>query len=119
MKNPFLSAVYNDGEIDWEQDQDGPSHSPSLSIGCKIQTKFINKSPLHISVSFSPKKLAIMYFSESNQKWYNCVNASISPPSSLLSSSSYFGFTASTGSVSDFHDLLSFELYEMDEKVLL
>eukprot|EP00008_Paramoeba_atlantica_P002407 CAMPEP_0201505100 /NCGR_PEP_ID=MMETSP0151_2-20130828/85579_1 /ASSEMBLY_ACC=CAM_ASM_000257 /TAXON_ID=200890 /ORGANISM="Paramoeba atlantica, Strain 621/1 / CCAP 1560/9" /LENGTH=331 /DNA_ID=CAMNT_0047898921 /DNA_START=33 /DNA_END=1028 /DNA_ORIENTATION=- len=107
-KHPYLSAFWNDGTKLWDHDNDGGEFA---TVGCKIKPNFRNKNAIQVVVSYFIDKIQVLIFDEKTEKWYDCLNMTL--PYDIDPSLQYFGFTASTGSVSDAHDLLSFEVYDM------
>jgi len=107
-RHPYLSVVVNDGNGYWDHANDGGSLT---RYGCRIKPKFRNKGVLQVVVSVFESHIQVLLFDEDNEKWYDCVNVSGNHGNKFVGN--YFGFTASTGSVSDRHEVLSFELYDM------
>jgi mannose-binding lectin 2 len=106
-RHPYLSAFWNDGTVAWDHDNDGGEHA---ALGCKIKPAFRNKNAIQVVVSFFIDRIQILVFDEATEKWYDCLNMTIPK---VDTTQQYFGFTASTGAVSDNHDILSFEVYDM------
>jgi len=109
-KHPYLSAFWNDGSTEWDHDNDG---GDAAEIGCKIKPNFRNKGAIQVVVSYFVDTLQVLIFDEEKEKWYDCLNMTL--PKDLDTNENYFGFSASTGSVSDNYDILSFEVYDMQK----
>jgi hypothetical protein len=107
-KHPYLSAYWNDGTVAWDHDNDGGDHA---KLGCRIKPVFRNKGAIQVVVSYFVDKIQIILFDEASEKWYDCLNMTL--PKNVDTSLQYFGFSASTGAVADYHDILSFEVYDM------
>ena len=111
-KHPYLAVAFNDGTKSWDHDNDG---GDMTTYGCKIQPRFRNKGVLQVVVSNLGEHLQVLLYEEDTSKWFDCVNMTIDSSIFRPSISRYFGFTATTGSVTDKHELMSFELYDMQK----
>lgn len=107
-EHPYISGQINNGSITYDHDRDG-THSEL--DGCTSHFRGSDHET-HFAVRYvgSEKRLTVLYDVEDEGKWTSCFDRfGVNLPTGY-----YFGFSSSTGDLSDNHDLLSVKFYELD-----
>ena len=104
--HPYLSAMVNNGSLAYDHDKDG---SLTMIGGCEV--KFRNlQHETWLAVRYEDDKLTVSHDLENKRAWKQC----LSIPNVRLPTGYYFGLTATTGDLSDAHDILGIKTYELD-----
>ena len=104
--HPYLSAMVNNGSLAYDHDKDG---SLTMIGGCEV--KFRNlQHETWLAVRYEDDKLTVSHDLENKRAWKQC----LSIPNVQLPTGYYFGLTATTGDLSDAHDILGIKTYELD-----
>ncbi|KZC15011.1 PREDICTED: vesicular integral-membrane protein VIP36 [Dufourea novaeangliae] len=105
-QHPYISAMVNNGSLHYDHDRDG-THT-QLS-GC--EAKFRNlEHDTHIAIRYERDTLTVSTDFANKAAWKEC----FSVKDIKLPTGYYFGITATTGDLSDNHDILSIRLFELD-----
>lgn len=106
--HPYVSAVVSNGTVHYDHDKDG-THSELA--GCEAQFR-IKDYETFIMIRYENNKLSVKLDIENKQKWSDCMEVS----GVRLPTGYYFGISASTGELSDIHDIISVKVYELENK---
>lgn len=107
-EHPYVSAQINNGSASYDHDRDG-THTEL--DGCTSHFRGTDHET-HFSIRYigSKNRLTVQYDVENEGKWTQCLDRfGVHLPTGY-----YFGFSASTGDLSDHHDILSVKFYELD-----
>ena len=104
--HPYISAMVNNGSISYDHDRDGKR---TMLGGCEV--KFRNKQhETWIAIRYENDKLTISHDIHNKRAWAPC----FSMDGVKLPTGYYFGMSATTGDLSDAHDVISIKTYELD-----
>ncbi|XP_035207421.1 vesicular integral-membrane protein VIP36-like, partial [Stegodyphus dumicola] len=104
--HPYISAMVNNGTLHYDHDRDG-THTELA--GC--DAKFRNSDhDTHISVRYEKDVLTVSTDIEGKNAWREC----FSVKGVRLPTGYYFGASATTGDLSDNHDIISIRLFELE-----
>ncbi|SPP82698.1 blast:Adenomatous polyposis coli protein [Drosophila guanche] len=108
-QHPYLSAMVNNGSWSYDHDRDG-THT-QLS-GCEVRFRNVDFETL-ISIRYENDILSVSTDLENRNEWKSCfVVANVELPTGY-----YLGLSATTGDLSDNHDIHSFKFYDIDDNV--
>lgn len=98
--------MINNGSLTYDHDRDG---TLTQIAGC--EAKFRNfEHDTHVSIQYLNNKLIVRTDLENKNEWKLCFEAK----NVLLPTGYYFGASATTGDLSDNHDIVSFKFYELE-----
>lgn len=98
--------MVNNGSLTYDHDRDG---TLTQIAGC--EAKFRNvEYDTHISIQYFNNKLIVRTDLENKNEWKLCFESN----NVLLPTGYYFGASATTGDLSDNHDIISFKFYELE-----
>lgn len=102
--HPYVSAVVNDGTIDYDHDSDGTSQQLS---GCQSFFRNVDYDT-YVRILYRKQVLKVMLDTKGTNTWTTCfLVKDLSLPTGY-----FFGLSASTGDLADNHDILSFKVSE-------
>lgn len=105
-QHPFISAMVNNGTLHYDHDKDG---THTQLAGC--EAKFRNyKHDTHISIIYKNDTLIVSTDLEGKNSWRECFRVE----GVMLPTGYYFGASATTGDLSDNHDIIAIKMYELD-----
>lgn len=105
-QHPFISAMVNNGSLTYDHDRDG---TLTQIAGC--EAKFRNvEHDTHLSIQYLNNKLIVRTDMENKNEWKLCFEAN----NVQLPTGYYFGASATTGDLSDNHDIITFKFYEIE-----
>nr|XP_004933065.1 vesicular integral-membrane protein VIP36 [Bombyx mori] len=105
-QHPYISAMVNNGTLHYDHDRDG-THT-QLS-GCEAKFRNFNHDS-HISIVYRDDTLIVSTDLEGKNAWKECLKVE----NVLLPTGYYFGASATTGDLSDNHDIISIKMFELD-----
>ncbi|XP_053619368.1 vesicular integral-membrane protein VIP36 isoform X2 [Plodia interpunctella] len=105
-QHPYISAMINNGSLHYDHDRDG-THT-QLS-GCEAKFRNYNHDT-HISIIYKHDTLIVSTDLEGKNAWKECFKVE----NVQLPTGYYFGASATTGDLSDNHDIISIKMYELD-----
>ncbi|XP_012281564.1 vesicular integral-membrane protein VIP36 [Orussus abietinus] len=105
-QHPYISAMINNGSLHYDHDRDG---THTQLAGC--EAKFRNfEHDTHIVVRYEGDTLTVSTDLENKAAWKECfIVKGIKLPTGY-----YFGISATTGDLSDNHDVISVRLFQLD-----
>lgn len=98
--------MINNGTLSYDHDRDG---TLTQIAGCEAKFRNANHDT-HISIKYLNEKLTVMTDLENKNEWKLCFETS----NVKLPTGYYFGASATTGDLSDNHDIISFKFYEIE-----
>ncbi|XP_011496904.1 PREDICTED: vesicular integral-membrane protein VIP36 [Ceratosolen solmsi marchali] len=105
-QHPYISAMINNGSLHYDHDRDGTN---TQLAGC--EAKFRNlEYDTHISIRYESDTLTVSTDMASKAAWKEC----FSVKEIKLPTGYFFGISATTGDLSDNHEILSVKLFELD-----
>ncbi|CAK9807552.1 Vesicular integral-membrane protein VIP36 [Anthophora quadrimaculata] len=105
-QHPYISAMVNNGSLHYDHDRDG---THTQIAGCEANFRNIEHDT-HIAVRYERDVLTVSTDFANKAAWKECfVVTGIRLPTGY-----YFGISATTGDLSDNHDILSIRLFELD-----
>jgi len=105
-QHPYLSAMVNNGSLAYDHDKDGSLTSIG---GCEV--KFRNlQHETWIAIRYEGDTLTVSHDLDNKRTWEKCFSIA----NVILPTGYYFGVTATTGDLSDAHDILGIKTYELD-----
>lgn len=105
-QHPYISAMISNGTLHYDHDRDG-THT-QLS-GCEAKFRNFNHDT-HISIVYKDDTLIVSTDLEGKNAWKECFKVE----HVLLPTGYYFGASATTGDLSDNHDIIAIKMYELD-----
>jgi len=104
--HPYLSAMVNNGSQSYDHDRDG---THTMIGGCEV--KFRNmKHETYIAIRYENDKLTVSHDLNNKRAWTPCFTVD----GVTLPTGYHFGVSATTGDLSDNHDIISIKTYELD-----
>ncbi|CAG9862366.1 unnamed protein product [Phyllotreta striolata] len=105
-QHPYISAMVNNGSLSYDHDRDG---THTQLAGC--EAKFRNfDHDTHISVKYERDVLTVSTDLENKAAWKECFQVK----EVRLPTGYYIGVSATTGDLSDNHDVMSVRFFELD-----
>ncbi|XP_055384540.1 vesicular integral-membrane protein VIP36 [Condylostylus longicornis] len=105
-QHPYISGMVNNGSLSYDHDRDG---THTQIDGCEARFRNANYET-HLSIRYENDVLHVSTDFENKNEWKNCFSVNgIELPTGY-----YFGVSATTGDLSDNHDLHSFKFYDLD-----
>ncbi|TRY76271.1 hypothetical protein TCAL_12004 [Tigriopus californicus] len=105
-KHPYLSAMINNGTMSYDHDRDG---THTMIGGCEV--KFRNmQHDTFLAVRYENEVLTVSHDLENDRAWTQCLQVK----DVKLPTGYYIGASATTGDLSDNHDIISMKVYEID-----
>ncbi|XP_011174335.1 vesicular integral-membrane protein VIP36 [Solenopsis invicta] len=105
-QHPYISAMVNNGSLHYDHDRDG---THTQLAGC--EAKFRNmEHDTHIAIRYERDTLTVSTDLANKAAWRQCFQVN----EVKLPTGYYIGISATTGDLSDNHDILSIRLYELD-----
>ncbi|XP_013165333.1 PREDICTED: vesicular integral-membrane protein VIP36 [Papilio xuthus] len=105
-QHPYISAMINNGSLHYDHDRDG---THTQLAGCEAKFRNFNHDT-HISITYRDDTLIVSTDLEGKNAWKECLKVE----NILLPTGYYFGASATTGDLSDNHDIISIKMYELD-----
>ncbi|KAI4462129.1 vesicular mannose-binding lectin [Holotrichia oblita] len=105
-QHPYISAMVNNGTLHYDHDRDG---THTQLAGCEAKFRNLDYDT-HISIKYERDTLTVSTDMENKAAWKECFKVT----GVKLPTGYYFGVSATTGDLSDNHDILSIRLYELD-----
>ncbi|XP_023342945.1 vesicular integral-membrane protein VIP36 [Eurytemora carolleeae] len=104
--HPYVSAMINNGTLSYDHDRDG---THTMLGGCEV--KFRNfQHETWLAIRYENDKLTVSHDLHNKNVWAPC----FSIEGVLLPTGYYFGVSATTGDLSDNHDIIAIKTYELD-----
>lgn len=104
--HPLVAVMVNNGSISYKHDRDGV---PAIVGWCEAKVRQVAYET-HLSIRYENEELHIKTDISGDRQWKHCARLR----RLHLPRSGYFGLSASTGDLSDNHDVLSLKVYELD-----
>lgn len=98
--------MVNNGSLSYDHDQDG---TLTQIAGCEGKFRNVDYDT-HISIQYLNNNLIVRTDMENKNEWKLCFQAN----NVLLPTGYYFGASATTGDLSDNHDIVTFKFYEIE-----
>ncbi|XP_072934549.1 vesicular integral-membrane protein VIP36 [Epargyreus clarus] len=105
-QHPYISAMVNNGSLHYDHDRDG---THTQLAGCEAKFRNFNHDT-HLSIVYKDDTLIVSMDLEGKNAWKECLRVE----NVLLPTGYYFGASATTGDLSDNHDILAIKMYELD-----
>ncbi|CAL1261535.1 unnamed protein product [Larinioides sclopetarius] len=104
--HPYISATVNNGTLHYDHDRDG-THTELA--GCEAKFRNLDHDT-HLSIRYERDVLTVSTDIEGKNAWQECFTVK----GVRLPTGYYFGASATTGELSDNHDIISIRLYELE-----
>lgn len=98
--------MINNGTLSYDHDRDG---TLTQLAGCEAKFRNVDYDT-HISIKYLNEKLTVLTDIEDKHEWKVCFES----PKVKLPTGYYFGASATTGDLSDNHDIITFKFYELE-----
>ncbi|KAJ0170780.1 hypothetical protein K1T71_013552 [Dendrolimus kikuchii] len=105
-QHPYISAMISNGTLHYDHDRDG---THTQLAGCEAKFRNYNHDT-HISIMYKDDTLIVSTDLEGKNAWKECLKVE----NVLLPTGYYFGASATTGDLSDNHDIIAIKMYELD-----
>ncbi|CAG9118837.1 unnamed protein product [Plutella xylostella] len=105
-QHPYISAMVNNGSLHYDHDRDG---THTQLAGCEGKLRNMAHDT-HLSIVYRDDTLTVSTDLEGKNAWKECFRVE----GVLLPTGYYFGASASTGDLSDNHDIIAIKFYELD-----
>ncbi|KAK5644867.1 hypothetical protein RI129_006167 [Pyrocoelia pectoralis] len=105
-QHPYISAMVNNGTLHYDHDRDG---THTQVAGCEAKFRNLDHDT-HVSIKYERDVLTVSTDIENKAAWKECFQVK----GIKLPTGYYIGVSATTGDLSDNHDILSIRFYELD-----
>ncbi|OAD56508.1 VIP36-like protein [Eufriesea mexicana] len=105
-QHPYISAMVNNGSLHYDHDRDG---THTQIAGCDANFRNLEHDT-HINIRYERDTLTVSTDFANKAAWKEC----FSVKDIKLPTGYYFGISATTGDLSDNHDIISIRLFELD-----
>ncbi|XP_030758886.1 vesicular integral-membrane protein VIP36 [Sitophilus oryzae] len=105
-QHPYISAMINNGTMHYDHDRDG---THTQLAGCEAKFRNLNYDT-YIAIRYENDVLTVSTDIENKAAWRECFKIE----GVQLPTGYYIGASASTGDLSDTHDILAIRLYDLD-----
>ncbi|EJD75847.1 hypothetical protein LOAG_17099 [Loa loa] len=108
--HPYISAMVNNGSLHYDHDMDG-THTQLGGEHTGCEAKFRNRQyQTQIMIRYVGDVLSIYTDVLGTGQWKECMSVG----GVQLPTGYYFGITAATGDLSDYHDIISIRMFEQE-----
>merc|ERR1719312_475687 len=104
--HPYVSAMVNNGSLSYDHDRDG---THTMLGGCEVKFRNFNHETW-LAIRYENNKLTVSHDLSNKRAWESC----FSIDGVKLPTGYYFGLSATTGDLSDNHDVIAIKTYELD-----
>eukprot|EP01127_Copromyxa_protea_P006189 TRINITY_DN15_c0_g2_i2.p1 TRINITY_DN15_c0_g2~~TRINITY_DN15_c0_g2_i2.p1 ORF type:complete len:388 (+),score=59.75 TRINITY_DN15_c0_g2_i2:23-1186(+) len=113
-QNPSVYMILNDGSLSFPHGQDG---NPYIKARCTFNYRTSNydgqyAAPTYVKVRYEAGVLSVSYdrntVDSKGSEWSPCFSLPVELPRQ-----GYFGLSAATGGITDYHDVISFQTYKI------
>lgn len=108
-QHPYLSAMVNNGSLHYDHDMDG---TLTQLAGCEGKFRNVDHETL-VAIRYEHDILTVSTKFENDDKWKECFQVN----GVLLPTDYYFGVSATTGDLSDNHDVIALRFFELEGAV--
>ncbi|VEN41898.1 unnamed protein product [Callosobruchus maculatus] len=105
-QHPYISGMINNGTLSYDHDRDG---THTQLAGCEAKFRNLDHDT-HISIKYEKDTLTVSTDFENKAAWKQCFQVK----GVRLPTGYHIGISASTGDLSDNHDIMSVRLFELD-----
>lgn len=98
--------MINNGTLTYDHDRDG---TLTQLAGCEAKFRNVDYDT-HIAIKYQNEQLTVYTDLENKREWKVCFQS----PNVKLPTGYYFGASATTGDLSDNHDIITFKFYELE-----
>ncbi|EFX84199.1 hypothetical protein DAPPUDRAFT_209797 [Daphnia pulex] len=105
--HPYISAMVNNGTLYYDHDRDG---THTQLAGCEARFRNVEHET-YLAVRYENDKLSVSTDIDNKAGWKPCFTVE----GVRLPTGYYFGMSATTGDLSDNHDIIAVKLYELDD----
>nr|CAI5819486.1 unnamed protein product [Callosobruchus analis] len=105
-QHPYISGMINNGTLSYDHDRDG---THTQLAGCEAKFRNLDHDT-HISIKYEKDTLTVSTDFENKAAWKQCFQVK----GVQLPTGYHIGISASTGDLSDNHDIMSVRLFELD-----
>ncbi|OWR42588.1 vesicular mannose-binding lectin protein [Danaus plexippus plexippus] len=105
-QHPYISAMISNGTLHYDHDRDG---THTQLAGCEAKFRNYNHDT-HLSIIYKDDTLKVSMDLEGKNAWKECFTVE----NVLLPTGYFFGASATTGDLSDNHDIIAIKMYELD-----
>nr|CAH0107425.1 unnamed protein product [Daphnia galeata] len=105
--HPYISAMVNNGTLYYDHDRDG---THTQLAGCEARFRNVEHET-YLAVRYENDKLSVSTDIDNKAGWKPCFTVD----GVRLPTGYYFGMSATTGDLSDNHDIIAVKLYELDD----
>lgn len=102
---PIISVMINDGTLHYDHEHDG---GPHVIMGCEANVRNVHQET-SLMVQYKDDQLTLKIDVDGERQWKDCLHL----PAVRLPIDGYLGLSASTGELSDNHDICSLMVYEL------
>ncbi|XP_058450946.1 vesicular integral-membrane protein VIP36 isoform X2 [Malaya genurostris] len=110
-QHPYISAMVNNGTLSYDHDRDG---THTQLAGCEAKFRNVDYDTF-VSIRYENDVLTVSTDLENKNTWKQCFQVN----GVKLPTGYHFGVSATTGDLSDNHDLLSIKFFELESPALL
>lgn len=105
-QHPYISAMVNNGSLHYDHDRDG---THTQLAGCEAKLRNVEHDT-HLAIRYERDTLTVSTDIDNKAAWKECFTVrQIKLPTGY-----YIGISATTGDLSDNHDILSIRFFELD-----
>lgn len=104
--HPYISAMVNNGTLHYDHDRDG-THTELAGCDAKFRN---SEHDTHLSIRYEKDVLTVSTDIDGKNAWRECFTVK----GVRLPTGYYFGASATTGDLSDNHDIISIRVYELE-----
>lgn len=108
-QHPYISAMVNNGSLHYDHDLDG---THTQLAGCEGKFRNVDHETI-LAIRYENDVLTVSTNFENDGKWKECFRVN----GVLLPTNYYFGVSATTGDLSDNHDVIALRFFELEGMV--
>ncbi|KAK9889724.1 hypothetical protein WA026_007105 [Henosepilachna vigintioctopunctata] len=105
-QHPYISAMINNGSLHYDHDRDG---THTQLAGCEAKFRNLDYDT-HISIKYEKDVLTVSTDIVNKAAWKQCLRVE----GVILPTGYHIGLSATTGDLSDNHDIISVRLFELE-----
>ena len=110
-QHPFISAMVNNGSLSYDHDRDG---THTQLAGCEAKFRNVDFNTV-LSIKYENDVLTVSTDIENKGTWKTCFSVN----GVKLPTGYYFGASATTGDLSDNHDVIAVKVYDLEAPSLM
>jgi len=105
-QHPYLAAMVNNGTLKYDHDRDG---THTMVGGCEVKFRNVDYDT-YLAIRYENDVLTVSHDLDNKREWEQCLQVK----DVILPTGYFLGASATTGDLSDAHDIISMKLFELE-----